>query len=127
MLVVEDGPTDAVPAALVLEDKSAEVSWNLLPLPVALCTCNVPFPAAGAGSCSGLDGIGGRTQIMFGNVGDTSCLAGCIGCESWGPAQRTCSAHRMSSDRAGDHHFRFATRPGACCFNCRTRSVIHPV
>lgn len=63
---------------MVLQYKGVEVIGNLLTLPVALRTRGTLFLVAGCSSCNGLDGIRGRPQVVFWNVGDTSRLAGCV-------------------------------------------------
>lgn len=74
--VVEDRPADAVSAFLVFKDKGMKVPGNVQALPVTLGARSVSFSTLGRCSCNGLDGIGGGTQIVLGDVSDAGRLAG---------------------------------------------------
>src|SRR5260370_16772594 len=73
------------------------------------------------GSTCGLDRIGGRTQLVRGDVCDDCCLASSIcgmpGC----PAQASSRGHCMAACRASLGHRDLATRPRAGMLACPAR------
>src|ERR1700704_4438214 len=94
---VEHRPADVVPQPLVVEYELANRLRELVALPPALeppCALALSFRR---GSTCGLDRIGGRTQLVRGDVRDDCCLASSIfgmpGC----PAQVSGRGHCMAA------------------------------
>src|SRR5258708_39755511 len=75
---VEHRPADVVPQPLVVEYELTNRRRELVALPPALeppCALTLSFRR---GSTCGLDRIGGRTQLVRGDVRDDCCLASSI-------------------------------------------------
>src|SRR5213082_2698971 len=121
---VEHRPTDVVPQPLVVEYELANRLRELVALPPALeppCALALSFRR---GRTCGLDRIGGRTQLVRGDVRDDCCLASSIcgmpGC----PAQASSRGHCMAACQASLGHRDLATRPGAGMLDRPARSRI---
>src|SRR5262249_40515806 len=121
---VEYRPADVVSQPLIVQDKIANRIWQLVALPPALeppCALALSFRR---GSTCGLDRIGGRTQLVRGDVRDDCCLTSSIcgmpGC----PAQASSRGHCMAACRASLGHRDLATRPGAGMLDCSARSRV---
>jgi len=65
------------------------------------------------GSTCGLDRIGGRPELMRGDVCDGPGLASGVGGIPFCPMQGSGRAHCVAAGRASLHHFDLATGPGA--------------
>src|SRR5216110_2638944 len=75
LLAQEHRPADVVPQPLVVEYELPDRLRELVALPPALeppCALALSFRR---GSTCGLDRIGGRTQLVRGDVRDDCCLA----------------------------------------------------
>src|SRR2546421_7594382 len=121
---VEHRPADVVAQPLVVEYELANRLRELVALPPALeppCALALSFRR---GSTCGLDRIGGRTQLVCGNVRDDCCLASSIGGMPGCPAQVSGRSHGMAACRASLGHRDLATRPGAGMLDCPARSRV---
>src|SRR5256714_3413889 len=117
----EHRPADVVPCPLVVEDELANRLRELVALPPAL-----EFPGAFAlsfrsGSTGGLDRIGGRTELVRGDVCDDRRLAGSVGGMACWPTQVSGRGHGMATRRASLGHRDLATRPRPGVLDCLTR------
>jgi hypothetical protein len=121
---VEYRPADAVPQLLVVKHELANHPRQLVALPLAL------EPACGFGlglrrsGPRGLDRIGGRTELVRGDVSDDCGLASCIGGIPWRPTQVSGRAHGMAARCASLGHRDLATYPGAGTLDRLTRPWI---
>src|SRR5712671_6112987 len=124
---VEHRPADVVPQPLIVEHELANRLRELVALPPAL---ESPFPLALSfrrGSACGFDRIGGRTELVRGNVCDDRRLAGSVRSMAWCPAQVPGRGHCMAARGASLGHRDLATDPGARLVNRLTRSrVVRP-
>src|SRR5258706_1907561 len=124
---VEYRPADVVPQPLIVEHELANRLWELVALPPAL---ESPCPLALSfrrGSACGFDRIGGRTQLVRGNVCDDRRLAGSVRSMAWCPTQVPGRSHGMAARRASLGHRDLATHPGARLLNRLARSwVLRP-
>src|SRR5438270_3862959 len=124
---VEHRPADVVPQPLVVEYELANRFRELVALPPTLespCALALPFRR---GSTCGLDRIGGRTELVRGDVCDGRGLAGSVR----GMPCRTNQVSRrgicMPGRRASLGHRDLATHPGAGLLDRQTRSrVLRP-
>src|SRR5215213_2736012 len=76
---VEHRPADVVPQPLVVEYELANRLRELVALPPTLASPCTLALALRRGSACGLDGVGGRAELMRGDVRDRRRLAGSIG------------------------------------------------
>jgi hypothetical protein len=121
---VEDRPADVVPQPLVVEHELANSLWEPVALPSPLessRSVNVSFPG---GSTGGLDGIGGRTELVRSDVGDGRGLTGRVRGMPCCPDQVSGGAVCMTGGRAGLSHRYLPARPGPPEFDGVTRTVI---
>src|SRR2546429_8798727 len=110
---VKHRPADVVPQPLVVEHKLADRVRELVTLPSALQSpCGISL-ALRRGSTCGLDGIGGRTEFVRGDVCDGPRLAGSVPGMPCCPTQVSGRAHCMAARRASLHHRDLTTHPGA--------------
>src|SRR5581483_6385097 len=94
---VKHRPADVVPQPLVIEDELANRRRKLVTLPPALePPCGIAL-AVRRGSTCGLDGIGGRTELVRGDMRDGPCLASSVCGMPRRPAQVSGRAHRMTA------------------------------
>jgi hypothetical protein len=90
-------------------------------LPSALETAGgVAFAVRRCGTCS-LDRVGSRTQLVRGDVGDDSGLAGSVRGIPCSPTQVSGGAHGMTTRRPGLHHRDITAHPGARMLDRLTR------
>lgn len=61
---------------------------------------------------SGLDGVGGGTQVMFRHVTDASSLASGVRSEPSSTAKRSSGTHRVTAGGSSRHHRHLAASPG---------------
>src|SRR5204863_2539621 len=106
-------PADVVSQALVVEHELADRVRELVTLPSAFESTGDIALAFRRGSTCGLDGIGGRTEFVRGDVGDRPRLAGSVRGMAWRTAQVSGRAHGMAARRASPHHRDLTTHPGA--------------
>ena len=124
---LEDRPADLVPQPLVLEYEVADRLRKLVTLPPALQSPCVVALAFGCGSACGLDRIGGRSELMGGDVRDDRGLAGGVRgmprCPTQLSGRGLCTTGRL----AGLGHLDLAMRPAASMLDRLTRSrVLRP-
>src|SRR5947209_7249774 len=110
---VEHRPTDIVPQSLVVEYEFANRPRELVALPSALELPGALALSFRRGSTGGLDRIGGRTQLVRGNVCDGRSLAGSVRSVPCCPAQISGRGHCTPGCRARLGHRDLATHPGA--------------
>jgi len=72
--VAKHQPANVVAAGLVLEDQAVKAGGDLPALPVTLCKAPHLFLARRCGGLNCLDGVGGGTEVVFGDVGNAGCL-----------------------------------------------------
>src|SRR5438128_9608803 len=121
---VEHRPADVVPQPLVVEYELANLLRELVALPPALespCALALSFRR---GRTRGLDRIGGRTELVRGDVCDDRRLAGSERGMACCPTQVSGRGHCMATRRASLGHFDLAARPGAGPLNRLTRSQV---
>jgi hypothetical protein len=110
---VKHRPTDVVPQPLVVDDELADRFRKLVTLPLALQSpCEITLAFGRGGTC-GLDRIGGRAELMRGDMCDDPGLASSVCGMPCCPAQVSGRAHRMPPRRASPPHRDLATHPGA--------------
>ena len=118
---VEDRPADVVAQALIVENKVTNRFWKLITLPLALTSPCCITRAVWCCSTCGLDRVGGRSELVCGDVGDDGSLARCVRGMPCSPAQVPGGAHGVTTRRASFHHLDVAAHPGASMFDCLTR------
>jgi len=121
---VEHRPADLVAQPLIVKHKLANRLRKLLTLPPALTTPRGLRPALLRGGTGGLDRIGGSTQLVCGNVRNSSSLARSVGGMPSRPTQISRRTHRMTARRTRLHHLHLATHPGAGMLDRLTRSWV---
>jgi hypothetical protein len=99
----------------VIEDERANRPRELVALPLALKSPRAVALSFRRGSTGGLDRIGGRTEIVRGDVCDGRGLAGRVRGVPSCPAQVSGRGVCMAGRRASLGHRDLATRPGAAC------------
>lgn len=98
---------------MVLEHQLADPARKLIALPVAFA------PTRDGGSCRrrrracGLDRVGGRPEVVLGNVRHARRLTSGVGRESCRPRTGSGSAHGVAASRPGPHHGGLTPRPSA--------------
>src|SRR5438552_16770850 len=124
---VEHRPADVVPQPLVVEYELANRLRELVALPPALESPCALALSLRRGSTCGLDRIGGRTELVRGDVCDDRRLAGSERGMARCPTQVSGRGHCMASSRACLGHGDLAARPGPPEFDRATRSrVLRP-
>src|SRR5262249_6751684 len=118
---VEDRPADAVPQPLVVKDELADRLRELVTLPPALEPPGRLAAALRRGSAYSLDGVGGRTELVRGDMRDGPCLTGGVRGRTRCPAQVPGRAHGMAARRARLGHRDLAAHPGAGMLDRLTR------
>ena len=121
---VEHRPADGVPQPLVVEDERADRLRELVALPPALASPCALALSFRRGSMCGLDRIGGRTELVRGDVCDGRGLAGSVRGMPCCPTQVSRRAHCMATRRPSLHHLHLATHPGAGLLDRLTRSRV---
>ena len=121
---VEHRPADVVPQPLIVEYELANRLRELVALPAALESPSALALSWRRGSTCGLDRVGGRTELVRGDVCDDRRLAGSVRGMACCPTQVSGRAHCMAARRAGLGHGDFATRPGAGLLNRLARSLV---
>lgn len=118
---VEHRPADVVPQPLVVEDELANRLRELVALPPALespCALALSFRR---GRTCGLDRIGGRTELVRGDVRDRRRLTGSIRGMPCCPTQVSGRGVGMAGRRASLGHRDLAARPCPSLLNGVTR------
>jgi hypothetical protein len=114
-------PADVVPQPLVVKYELANRLRELVTLPLALeSPCGLAF-AFRRGSTCGLDRIGGRTELMRGDVCDGPGLARSVRGKPCCPTQVSGRAHCVAARRPSLGHLDLATHPGAGMLDRLTR------
>ena len=106
-------PADVVAQALVVEDELTDRLRELVALPSALEPSRGVAPAFRRGGTCGLDGVGGRTEFVRGDVCDGPGLASSVRGMPCCPSKVSGRAHSMTARRASLHHRDLTTHPGA--------------
>jgi hypothetical protein len=110
---VKHRPADVVSQPLIIEHERANRRWELVTLPPALeSPCGIAV-AVRRGSACGLDGIGGRTEFVRGDVCDGPRLASSERGMPCCPTQDPGRPHGMAARRASLHHRDLTTHPAA--------------
>src|SRR5687768_2757057 len=121
---VEHRPADVVPQPLVIEDELANRLRELVALPPALASSYALALSIRRGSTCGLDRIGGRAELVRGDVRDRRRLAGSVRRMPCCPTQVPGRAHGMAGRRTSLGHGDLAARPGPSLLNGVTRTRI---
>jgi hypothetical protein len=123
---VKHRPADVVPQPLVVKYELANRLWELVALPLAFeSPCGLALALAlRRGSTCGLDRVGGRTELVRGDVWDGPGLASSVRGMSCCPTQVSGRAHCMAARRASLGHLDLATHPGAGMLDRLTRPWI---
>ncbi len=125
---VKNRPTDVISQSLVVEDEFANCLRELIALPTALASPGAVALSFWRGSTHGLDRIGGRTQLVRGDVRDSRRLSGRVRGMTRCTMQISGRCHRMAARRASLCHRGLAACPGADLLDCLTWSrVISPI
>lgn len=110
--ICEYRPTDAVAASLVLQDDFSDLIGKLPALPVSFSLARSRM--AGLGCLGGLDGIGGGTEIVLGDMAHAGRLASGESSKTSSSTQRPGRTHGVPAHCAGLHHGHLATSPRSC-------------
>src|SRR5579859_1059180 len=121
---VKHRPADVVPQLLVVKYELANCLRELVALPLAFEPPCGLAPALRRSSACGLDRIGGRTELVRGDVCDGPGLAGRIRGMPWCPAQVSGRAHCVAARRPSLSHCDLATHPGASLLDRLTRPQV---
>jgi hypothetical protein len=109
---------------LVVKHELANASGELVTLPSTFePTGGVTFACRRGRTC-GLDRIGGRTELVRGNVRDDPGLASGVGGVPRCTTQVSGRPHRMAARCTSLHHRDLATHPGAGMLDRLTRSRV---
>src|SRR2546421_5662033 len=123
-LAVEHRPADVVPQLLVVEYELANRLRELVALPPALESPCALALSSRRGSTCGLDRIGGRTELVRGDVCDGRGLAGSVRGMPCCPTQVSGRGVCMAGRRASLAHGDLAAHPGAGLVDRLTRSLV---
>src|SRR4051812_14865105 len=93
---VEHRPADVVPQPLVVEDERANRLRELVALPPALASPGALARSCRRGSACGLDRVGGRAELVRGDMCDGRGLAGSVCRMPCCPTQVPGRAHCMA-------------------------------
>src|SRR5256886_5555076 len=118
---VKHRPADVVPQPLVVKNELANRLRELVTLPLALESPCGPALAFCRSSMCGLDRIGGRTELVRGDVCDGPGLASSVRGMPCCPTQVSGRAHCMAARRASLGHRDLAACPCPSLLNCVTR------
>ncbi len=118
---VKHRPADVVPQPLVVKYELANRVRELVTLPLALESPGGHSLAFRCSSTCGLDRIGGRTELVRGDVSDGPGLASSVRGMPRRPTQVSGRAHCMAARRASPGHSDLATHPGAGMLDRLTR------
>jgi hypothetical protein len=121
---VKHRPADVVPQPLVVKYELANPLRELVTLPPALESPRALGLACRRTSAGGLDRIGGRTELMRGDVRDGPGLASSVRGMPCCPTQVSGRGHGMAGRRASLGHLHLATSPGAGLLDRLTRSRV---
>jgi hypothetical protein len=121
---VECRPADVVPQPLVVQYELANPWRELVTLPVALEPTRGLTCAIRRGRTCGLDRIGGRAELVRGDVCDGPGLPCSVRRMTCSTTQIPGRAHRLTARRTSLHHRDLATHPGACVLDRPTRSGV---
>ena len=109
---------------LVVKHELADRLRDLVTLPLALePSCALALAVRRVGTY-GLDGIGGRTELVRGDVWHGPGLASGVGGMTCCPTQVSGRGHRMTARRASLGHLDLATYPGTGMLDGQTRSWV---
>nr|WSW47939.1 hypothetical protein OG296_35330 [Streptomyces sp. NBC_01001] len=118
---VKHRPADVVPQPLVVKYEFPDRLRELVTLPSALeSSCGLAL-AGRRGSTCGLDRIGGRTELVRGDVCDSPGLAGRVRGMPCCPTQVSGRTHCMAACRTRLGHLDLASHPGAGMLDRLTR------
>src|SRR5690242_8495494 len=121
---VEHRPADFVAQPLVVEDELANRLRELVALPPALQSPGALSLSVWRGSSCGLDRIGGRAELVRGDVGDGRGLTGSVRGMPCCPTQVSGRGVCMAGRRASLGHRDLAAHPGAGLLDRLTRSRV---
>ena len=121
---VKHRPADVVPQPLIVKYELANRLRELVTLPLALESPSGLALAFRRGSTCGLDRVGGRTELVRGDVCDGPGLASSVRGMPCCPTQVSGRAHCMAARRASLGHLDLATHPGAGMLDRLTRPWI---
>jgi hypothetical protein len=110
---VEHRPADVVPQPLVVKYEFANRVRELVALPLALESPYGLFLAFRCSGTCGLDCVGGRTELVRGDVSDGTGLTGSVRGMPCSSTQVSGRAHGMAARRASLHHLDLAPHPRA--------------
>src|SRR5205823_4923312 len=100
----EHRPADVVAYPLVVEYELANGLRELVALPPALALPGALALSCRCGSTYGLDRIGGRAELVRGDVRDDRRLPGSVGGMACCPTQVSGRGHRLAAGSAGLGH-----------------------
>ena len=121
---VEHRPADVVAQPLIVEHELADRLWQPGPLPLALTSpCGLVL-AFRRGGTSGLDRIGGRAEIVRGNMGNDGGLARSKCGVPWCPAEVSGCGHRVTARSTSLHHRDLPSHPSASMLDRLTWSWV---
>jgi len=121
---VKNRPADVVPQPLVVKYELANRRRELVTLPPALESPRALALAFRRARTSGLDRIGGRTELVRGDVRDGPGLASSVRGMPCCPGQVPGRGHGMTARRTRLGHGYFSTRPGPPEFDRGPRSPV---
>jgi len=110
--ICEYRPADAVAANLILQDEFSDLIGKLPVLPLSFNLGRSRM--VGLRCLGGLDGIGGGTEIVLGDMTHTRRLAGRERSKASRSTQRPGRTHRVPAHCPGLHHLHLAPSPCAC-------------
>ena len=101
--MIEHRPTDVIPTALILDHQLADRIGKLLALPIAFqATFEIGVARSASTNC--LDGVGGRSEVVLGDVSDTCRLTSGERGVARRTSQRRCRSHGVTACRTRFHH-----------------------
>lgn len=113
--ISEYRPADVVAANLILQDDFSDLIRKLPALPVSFTQGRSGM--VGFGCPCGLDGIGGGTEIVLGDMAHAGRLASRESSKTSSFTQRPGRTHGVPAKRTGLHHRHLPTSPRACRLN----------